>query len=78
VEEEEHAEFAEEAVVEFGIAAVAIAQQDYLAATFAFSKYVVLWWVGHRVDALSVCSEKHQGTVAQLQGMIAWLVLVRV
>lgn len=78
MEEEEYAEFAEE-VAELGMpAAAVIAQWNYLEATFFFSKYVVLWWVGHHVDALSGCSEKHQRIVAQLQCTIAWLVLVRV
>jgi hypothetical protein len=77
VEEEEHAEFAEEAVG-FETVAAAIVQRNYLEATSSFSRYVVLWWVGHHVGALSVCSEKHQGIVAQLQCTIAWLVLVRV
>jgi len=41
VGEEEHAEFVEEAAVGFGtIAAAVIVQQNYLGATFFFSKYV--------------------------------------
>ena len=67
MEEEEHAEFVEEAALGFGMVAAVIVQQNYLGGTFSFSKYAVLWGVGHRVDALSVCSERHQRIVAQLK-----------